>query len=368
MALYEEKIDAAIDRFYEDIVTLEQPILSSWYDRVFELYLDLHLDGTEHPDFVLDFVRRFSRLMGIGVREVEQVGREDLIAGLCLHPQVEEYFEVRRQYIMDNGIETTFLYWWQTAGLPRESVLSEGIHNILAWGQLVNILFLVIRARLQGYTTIENLLQGSVVAPPIDFFDLHRAAGADEAERVNVAREAYRMLMPNQAWFSSAETSNAGYNDGRVFSDPNFDRTHSLHYPLIIQAINDNYNPLTFQSDLGHFDTGRYADFMASGCPFASGQEFDVTNDFTASNVDGETVVPRSHAEYFPVFEAGEKPGLWDMLFPTSPGDNKINGPKYCPFGLGCKYESIFYLLLPWLICQFLTRSIQQTVGAQLRF
>jgi len=57
------------------------------------------------------------------------------------------------------------------------------------------MLFLVVRAQLQGYIAIENFLVGAVQDRKLDFFALMKAAGSDETERLNVAREAYRLLL-----------------------------------------------------------------------------------------------------------------------------------------------------------------------------
>ena len=166
MPLYEAKIDAAINGLYRDIVVDSKPILSSWYARLTELFFDLHVDGVteNHPPAVVEYIDNFARIVSLNSDEVS--GSEEIEAllakGSCLRPEVDEYFEQRRQYIVENNITSTFTYWWDVAGTPKENLVAEAIHNIVAWGQLVNILFLVIRAKIQGYSTIENLLQGRV--------------------------------------------------------------------------------------------------------------------------------------------------------------------------------------------------------------
>jgi len=97
-------------------------------------------------------------------------------------------------------------------------------------------------------------------------------------------------------------------------TDPDFEQTYSLHFALVIQALNYNYNTLTLNTQLSKsilgfqcckYDTSRYLDFnVGNGCPFAAGELIDdnvVEREFTVSGVDGETVIPASHRNYFPV-------------------------------------------------------------------
>lgn len=296
LRLYESKIDAAVNKFYNDVTTGAKPVMSSWYERVLELYLDLHLDGpsaADHPDYVAEYVRLFTDLIAPGREDyVLRLRRPEAARGACLLPFVEEYFEERRQFIVDNEITSTFVYWWNQAGMARESVLFEAVHNVLAWGQFLNIiLFLVIRAQVQGFVAIENLLRDPATTTTFDFFQAMKQAST-ENERLDVAREAFRMLVPNQFWLSQAERLGAGYNDGRFIADSDFDRPYAILFPLVIQAINDNFSPFTFGSDVARYDTSRYADFQPDGCPFMNSQFITNVTAFIVLEVDGETVVP----------------------------------------------------------------------------
>jgi hypothetical protein len=67
---------------------------------------------------------------------------------------------------------------------------------------------------------------------------------------------------------------------------------------------------------------------------------------FEQSSIDGETIVPKSHSEFFPVFPAGNRASA---EFPM------VNGPKYCPFGLGyrrCPAELFNMLILQKLLAK----------------
>jgi len=87
------------------------------------------------PDFVWNYFRRLAKLLTAGTSAiVEQIGAEEMKYGHCLYPSVEAYFEERRQFIVENEVNSTLLYWWDKAGIAPQSILSEAVHNALAWG------------------------------------------------------------------------------------------------------------------------------------------------------------------------------------------------------------------------------------------
>ena len=258
----------------------------------------------------------------------------------CRYPAVEEFVAERLEAIVSQQDQSTFLYWWNEAGLSTDTIIFEAAHNILAFVNYVHTLFLLIRAKNEGMLGVQNLqlfLQGQFSLPPLDFFQAYKDANSDN-ERLDVTREAFRLLIPAQFSFSNMDFSDdAANNNGKLMNDPDFTYYDSLHFHLLIQASNDNYNVLTGATDAGTYDTGRYADFQPQGCPHSFARNFDA-NDFAQSVIDGETVVPESHKEYFPVFAAG-----------SLGADGAVNGPKYCPFGLGyrkCPAELFNYFVL----------------------
>ena len=340
---YEPKIQAAVDKFVGDITQDGKPLMSSFYQHNLELYFDLHLDGpTGHPEYVTEYVELFMQLLHVDGDNYVQTRRDDWTRLTCLVPYVEDYFAERRQHILENNIQSTFVYWWDDAGIPVESVLFEAVHNILAWGQFAAALFQVLRAKLEGYIAIENVIDGLILDKKVDLI-AKLGAASDFQERLDVAREAFRLLVPTQFVMSRVNTKPEG-EDVKVLQDEDFEHTKSLLLPYFVQVLNDGYNPLFLTTKVAEYNTDRYRDFQpATACPFASGQFLNSSNldeEFIASSVDGETIVPASHADYFPVFPTGRKPFL---------GLGEINGPKYCPFGLGyrrCPAEifNLFYL------------------------
>lgn len=257
----------------------------------------------------------------------------------CRNPLVEEYFEERRQIVVEEEDESTFLYWWNVAEFPPERNTFEAIHNILAFVQYVNTLFLLLRAKIPltfdpalgaavggGYISIQNAAVGQQLPPPsLDFFAKYDEAGDDENERLNVAREAYRILLPNNNWLSQVKVDQAAEDNADALL-PDADLIRSFHIPIFIQAMNDNYNQTSLDTDFGVFDTSRYADFdtSLSRCPVAAGlAKNNPTNLLKTSDLDGETIVPKQTEKLIPIFPAGSR------------DTELVNGPKYCAFGLG---------------------------------
>jgi hypothetical protein len=249
MEFYEAKIDKAVNGLYEDITKDAKPISSMWEARVFDLYLDLHLGEADHPSFIRDHIREVSSLLSNNIDGSAGNLNDELNKVACANKLVTEYYEERRQVIVSEKDKSTFVYWWNETGIPAESLVFEAAHNIVAFGQLVNILFLVIRTKLQGYRTFANVALGATLAPPLDFFEKFDEASNDY-ERLDVAREAYRLLMPSNIWVSSTEKT-AGANANKKISDEDFDMTKTFQLPFLIQAMNDNFNQTDYSTRTG---------------------------------------------------------------------------------------------------------------------
>ena len=334
LPLYQNKIDAAIDRVRDDITNEnnELGVLRSWSRHSLELFIDLHFEGppTHHPNYIREYVEAFVQLQAPGTTEYVQHHQELLAKGACLSFLVRMYVEDRIQHVIDNNLQENFLYHWHVAGLPTDAILAEIVHNMLAWGQYVNILFLTLRAKLQGYVGIRNVDVGpeQITDETIDFFQLMAAqAGNDEVSQLNVVREAFRYFTPVGAFFSNFHDTDSIDDDIPLTSINEANLQTSFHSTSMIEALGDNYNIATQDTDHTVYNVNRYAEF-AQGCPYASVQLItDVTSFFFTSPIDGETIVPQSHWEMFPVFDSGNDDDNNDGII--------SNGPKYCPFGLG---------------------------------
>jgi hypothetical protein len=329
LSFYEAKVDAALDDLVTDIEARGKPVLSSWLDRVITLFLDLHFGAVNHPDYVRQyFVRMFGVISNLnGVCNPLDPDLDQIYSGFCEVEVVKEYIEERVEKIITENDKSTFIFWWNEAGLPKVSLIQEAVHNSLAFSQWVNTLYLVLAAKVQGYLAITSILQPPVDPPPtLDLFAAYAQASTD-AERINVARECFRLLLPNNLWLSALETSSTN-NTGKALNDVTLSRSAASHIPFLIQTLSDNYDPETGGTTVSTYDTSRYADFdvTQTSCPFLKNNLLTL-EDFSISDIDGETVIPAGHENLIPVFPS----------------------PKYCPFGLGyrrCPGEMLNYMFM----------------------
>ena len=311
---YQGKLDLYLDKFVEDIGSGEKGVLGSWSQRSLELFMDIHLGDDDPPEYVKDFMKTFVDLQAPGSTPYVGSKIDDLKRGACLSAPFRDYVASRLVDIRENELNDTFVFHWDYYGLPEDAIVAEIVHNFLAWGQFVNILMRVIRAKLQGYESLENVNEDVKLMEPIDFFEKLYFAGSDPAARLDVAREAFRLLLPAGDWFSQLQDTETPEGTFPV-ADHQFRSKTSMHFPLYIQALNDNYDPLTGETDVSKYDTTRYGDFQGSSCPFNHAYKSNVNGFFMHSSVDGETVVPKQQEEFYPVFNTAQM--------------------KYCPFGLG---------------------------------
>ena len=362
LPLYQEKINRAIDRVRDDITDGNNNIgvLRSWSQHSIDLFMDLHFEGPadSHPSYVREYIETFVQLQAPGTTAYARQNQRLLERGHCLSSMLRVYVEDRVMFVDQNNRQENFLFHWHRAGLPTEAILAEIVHNILAWGQYVNILFFVLRAQLQGYVGIKNVGTGpeEIRDETIDFFQLLENAGNDEIQQLDVVREAFRYFTPVGAFFSNFHDQDRVDDSIPLTSTRDANLQTSFHSTSMIQAMGDNYNIATQDTDHTVYNVDRYESFRKR-CPHAQAEIITTPEDFfmTAPG-DLETIVPRSHWEMFPVYNSG-----------NDDDNNGIieNGPKYCPFGLGyrrCPAELFNLNMLQTLLTRlngltFATRS-----------
>ena len=319
LPLYQAKFDKYIDKFIKDIRKGDKGVMGSWSKRSLELFFDIHLGDKDPPDYVKDYMTTFVDLQSPGTTPYIESKAEDLKRASCLSEDVRNYVDERLDSIIEDDENDTIAFHWLSFGLPKTAILAEIVHNFLAWGQYVNILYRVIRAKLQGYESMEYVDGTLQKFDPIDFFTLLKDAGDDDALRLDVVREAFRLLLPAGDWFSQLEDTDTSSEGSFPVQDDNYNVKTSMHFPMYIQAMGDNYDMQTGMTDVAKYDTSRYENFQASSCPFAN--TVDVDTFFKMSDIDGETIVPKDQTDFFPVFETYET--------------------KYCPFGVGKAWRAV---------------------------
>lgn len=273
---YQDKMDDFLDMICDQIQ--DNPVLSTCYHGLIRFFLDLHLGDSNPPDYVIKYFEYFCEIFSFDFLHQPSNHRRNnlLMYGWTHVDAIIQYIDDRLKVIEPSCVA----YWWMEAGLPHTRVISEALHNMVAFLQFLHIIYLLIQDKVKG-TPVP-------FAPHrihYDFFTKYSEAKT-ESEQLNVAREMYRLLVPNDASFS-----------------------HMMDHPWVFsahvhQTIMANSNPFQYY----RYDTSKYNNFITDfQCPYKP------IGQFTTSNVDGETLYDTNNPNMTPVFHR----------------------PIYTPFGLG---------------------------------
>lgn len=324
MIKYKEKIDNFINRFFNDITNYVNPVLSTFQDLLItDFFLPMHVGYDIYPDEVIQYFKLFVNRITRGDPD-EPERNAEFMFGYQHVDCVKEYFRKRNNIIIESNDDTTFLYWWNIAGMNSENLVMEAIHNIIAFNQFTNCIYLLILDKLTG--TPVPFPPGAII---YNFIQEFINAIGNPDEQLNVVREFYRLTTPNGASFSRIVQATPNVPPVTI-------QGRHLHKPIMVvnQAIASGGNPLAYFT----YDTAKYAafntNFDTTTCPiFPPGpaNNYNPEDHFTDSPVDNETVLDLCNTQMFPVYPL----------------------PIYAPFGLGyrrCAGETLAYLVTVKLI------------------
>jgi hypothetical protein len=399
MQYYEAKIDTMLNVAFTKFTVNQEPVVSAFKDVLIKFFLDIHIGHDIYPDYVIEYFRNFIDVVGFG--DPNRPGRNEImLRGNQLAPSVKAYFRQRNDIVVATNDKTSIAYYWNLAGLPIESLLIECVHNIVAFSQYNNTLYRLIADKLWAgtdpsaprnvygfpplspnppngqpssptnhyggppnnrgnvpewypYPPINQLalpIPGFPTAGPVDFFAKLLAVNDPDpkiaaAFRLNVVREAYRLLSPNTNAFSKLETGNP--------TDP---PTQCRHIWQQISILNTPLPPNIPPQAQGlakailffKYDTSRYANFETSVLNYTPAPapvpptipSFNPADLFTVSPTDNNpayddgTVLEKDNPKLFPVFDS----------------------PLYLPFGPGyrrCAGETLNYFFTEKMITRF---------------
>lgn len=319
MGLYKEKVDTFLNEFYSQITTYSQPVLSAFRKSLLRFFLAMHVGYDDYPDYVLEYFNIFIDIVGFG--DPNRPGRnEAMIWGRKTVPLVREYFAKRNEIIKETQDKTSIMFHWFEAGLDPQGLVMEAIHNIIAFSQFNNVVYLLINDKYNG----------TQVPPPVnnikyDFFTRFKQALTD-SQRLDVIRELYRLLTPNNTSFSRVIEANQ--------NDPNIViQSRHLHKVIMASIEGAKYFGYTPQRYVSNFET----DFnqCQPNPPTSVIQNFNPADYFITSPVDDQTLLPITNTKMIPVFP--------NPSVPPSPSDL-----TYMPFGLGyrrCPGEMMVYYI-----------------------
>lgn len=199
---YADKVDQFINVIYSDWTTYGKPVLSSFKTALVNFFLAVHIGYDEYPEFVVKYFTLFIDVIGFG--DPCREGRDEaLLYGHDNVAKVRAYFRERNALISQTKDTSTLVYWWGLAGLAPEGLVMESIHNIIAFNQFLNVVYLLINDQF-GNGTLQplNTNPPSAALKKYFFLDKFKAAGTDNVLKLNIVRELFRLTVPNTASFS----------------------------------------------------------------------------------------------------------------------------------------------------------------------
>lgn len=334
--LYQEKIDQFLNNVYFLITAKGAPILSTFYNGLLKLILDIHLGSADHPSFTITYLEKFTQLLAYYIEDAQSpAGRETLTYGWQYTPAFKAYIKDRINVIMSTDDTTTLTYWWIKAGMIEDLVQTEIIHNLVAMLQMQHVLYQLLLDKIQGThfppyqyydKTTNQLLPAPSLVIQYNFLDKY-ATAVDDTERINQVREMMRLTVPNG--FSVSHVIGEDYSPNWLFS-------FHIHQELMVSAYEAEFGPNSYYG----YDLTKYAPYdttFQANCPFipsGPGIVNDPANYFELSPIDNETVLDKCNPAMMPVYKT--------LL--------------YTPFGLGnrrCAGEIFNMLFLTNLMGRF---------------
>jgi hypothetical protein len=365
LQFYLPKIEQFVNNAFAAASIYDHPLISSFQKNLVLFFLRMHIGNDDYPDYVIQWFSDFITFVGIG--DPNNPERRQLLQyGAANSPRIFDYFEQRNIKAVTENDVSTLTYWWSQAGLSAQALVFECVHNIVAFSQFTHVLFQTVYATLPvaesaaledgKVPSFPNLghNQTLVGIPFPNFFTRYQAANTSE-EKLDVVREAYRMLSPNALSFSLLNPGNPGADPVPVI------KPRHQHQQIMIASTAATYPPppqeppLTpqqlqglaavkyFTYNLGEVET-IYKDYQANldgldGIPVVT----DVLQASVTAPYDRETVIDNSTAEV-------------RKLTPIFPR------PIYAPFGLGyrrCAGEMFSYLVTQYIFEKFSTAEFE---------
>lgn len=332
---YFDKIDKFINQLRAAWQTYSMPVLSSSVDPLIRFFLSVHLGEDDYPPYVINYFRLFISVIGFG--DPCRPGRDAAIQfGYDNVAKVRLYFEQRNAIINQAKDKSCIMYWWGQAGLNPAGLIMESIHNIIAFNQFLNVIFLVINDQFGHAGT----LQPPGVFKRYNFFTLFRNL-PDDVTALNYTREIFRLLVPNTASFSKVVQGEPNTNPNPTLLEMTPEQVAQAHTNYNFSLPCTTVDPTSRTLNARHVHKSMmYTNMLGLGRDYAT---FDPAQYGTNFGIDYNTSI---YAQPNP--PANNNPTDPPALFDYSPYDHesvieKCNPqatpvyplPIYAPFGLG---------------------------------
>ena len=372
LAFYEAKTNTFLQQVYSEVVDSGKPLLSSFQDQLVNYFLDMHIgpDPEGYPKYVVDYFGNFAKIIGSGNPNAPK-RPESMIYGNSIVPQVRAYFARRTEAIKQIPLEIAqqcIVFWWIQAGISPNSLVTEAIHNIIAFTQFTNVMFIMadLEANINTPPPLGRPLPVGVppATPRLAVFGIPRAPAdsllpvtnpaallsvpkttyfseltriltppplptppltSDEIEqrKLNLAREVYRIGAPNQVSFSLVGEKN--------FAAPSkMTRARHFHQLLMIQQEGGFLYPDGAQSFGGYYVMDTRLNTLDAPVPNARYKDFQTGLNLIDIASDGANVTVADPVNNFTV-SLSDQESLLDKTYTTAPVDSTKVIPVFIP-------------------------------------
>jgi hypothetical protein len=295
---YQEKVEAFMNAVFSKVTIYNKPLISTFQKELILFFLRIHVGEDDYPQYVIDYFSTFIDVLGAG-NPNDTALQLALMFGHVTIQKVLDYYKERVKIIRATEDKSTIVYWWNLAGFPDDTTVHESIHNIVAFSQLTNSVYSMVLSTIPQFQVVSPVPG----FPKLPNFIREYNDAKDAATRVNVIREAMRLLVPNSASFSDVEMKE--HPGVRV-------QARHVHQQIMIDNQDDT-DPGKRTAKYFTYDTNRYPGFNNVNLDYdyvAGLTAIDEWRDsvFT-SNIDGETIIDRikksnnvGDAQLIPVF------------------------------------------------------------------
>lgn len=303
MDRYSEKIDKYLNRAFARITAGSEPVLSSFSNEIMKLFFDIHIGTDDCPKYVYEYFEQFLKLISYQEKEYydanEGKGAWDnaLRFGWQYCDAVFKFLDEQCQILIEKEDESTLGYWWFIAGMAKEAISAECLHNILAFNNFTAMLLNLIRDKLAGIPYPPPPFGPGTIQ--YNFFQKFEQATTG-IEKMNISREFLRLTSPSA---SSTSRLLPAPNSGE---DPYSQIRHLNQLIMITNEAQNTGNPLAyFAYNPNRYGPDNNASFDHNVCPVIvtnPAEVDDPAKKFTTSPIDHETIIDLSAPTMNPVY------------------------------------------------------------------
>ena len=155
------KIDILLDTVYNLMKDGTKPLISTFTTEMVKFFIDIHVgqnDDTPFPDYMISYFTDFIKVVGFVLNG--NVNTDDfnylLVSSNRNSAKVRKFYANRVGKVIKNKDTSCISYHWNDAGLALEYLITESLHNIIAFIQFINVLHRVVVDKYWATVSVPN--------------------------------------------------------------------------------------------------------------------------------------------------------------------------------------------------------------------